>query len=257
MSKANMSSENLQKIQLKEIRDYRGNLSFAEQDNPIPFDIKSVFWTSIETQKKTQTEQHIFLICLDGSLEIKSSEETLALRRPCEACLIYKGQDIILKPLSTSCKLLFVMDSPILQDDQAHKLDNQLIQMPYTNDFLDCSGCFVNSNSSLPFDIKRVYFTYDIPSFAKRGGHAHINLESIIFPLKGQFEVIYHQQNLEEKCQILKDQHTGLHLKKETWRELDNFEDNSVVLVLASDIYLEEDYIRYHSVFTTYAFDKA
>lgn len=95
----------------------------------------------------------------------------------------------------------------------------------------------------VPFDIKRVYYLYDVPSDAYRGGHAHKNLSQLLIALSGSFEV--HLKNGKESVTVvLNKPNKGLLIEPGIWREIDNFSSGSVCLVLASDVFKESDYIR-------------
>ena len=101
----------------------------------------------------------------------------------------------------------------------------------------------VIENNLTPFEIKRVYYLYDIPSDAKRGGHAHKNLQQILIAISGSFDVILKDGFSEQKITLNKP-NKGLLIKNNIWRELENFSSGAVCLVLASEVYQEEDYIR-------------
>jgi len=95
----------------------------------------------------------------------------------------------------------------------------------------------------IPFEVKRVYYLYDVPSSASRGGHSHINQLEFLVALSGSFDVVLKDgQNIEKVT--LNKPNKGLLIKTHTWRELENFSSGSVCLVLASDVFNEEDYIR-------------
>ncbi len=100
----------------------------------------------------------------------------------------------------------------------------------------------------IPFEIKRVYYLYDVPSGAYRGGHAHKNLKQFLIALSGSFEVLLDDGN-STKTIMLNRPDVGLLIPNGIWRELDNFSSGSVCLVLASDVYKEEDYIRKKEAF--------
>ncbi|QCE41867.1 sugar 3,4-ketoisomerase [Psychroserpens sp. NJDZ02] len=95
----------------------------------------------------------------------------------------------------------------------------------------------------IPFDIKRVYYLYDIPSDAYRGGHAHKKLRQFLVPLSGSFDVILKDGN-DTKIVTLNKPNKGLLIVPGIWRELENFSSGAVCLVLASEVYDEADYIR-------------
>lgn len=107
---------------------------------------------------------------------------------------------------------------------------------------------FIEGNRQVPFDIKRVYYIYDIPSGASRGGHAHRNLMQIAIALSGSFDFIL-DNGFEKQRYTLNSPHKGLLISNNTWREMENFSAGSVCLVLASNYYTEDDYIRDYSQF--------
>jgi WxcM-like, C-terminal len=95
----------------------------------------------------------------------------------------------------------------------------------------------------IPFDIKRVYYLFDIPSSAKRGGHSHKNLQQVLIAISGSFDVVL-KDGIDQKTITLNKPDKGLLINSNTWRELENFSSGAVCLVLASDIFKESDYIR-------------
>jgi glyoxylate utilization-related uncharacterized protein len=102
---------------------------------------------------------------------------------------------------------------------------------------------FIEGSRQVPFDIKRVYYLYDVPGGAERGGHAHKNLQQLLIAISGSFDVSV-DDGLEQKRFHLNRSYFGLYLPPMTWRELNNFSSGSVCLVLASAPYDEADYYR-------------
>ena len=100
----------------------------------------------------------------------------------------------------------------------------------------------------VPFKIQRVYYLYDVPSDAYRGGHAHKKLLQFIIALSGSFEVLLDDGKIKQKIMLNKP-NKGLLIPTGVWRELDNFSSGAVCLVLASQEYDEEDYIRDYNAF--------
>jgi hypothetical protein len=107
---------------------------------------------------------------------------------------------------------------------------------------------FIEDSRHIPCDIKRVYYLYDIPGGAARGGHAHIQLHQVIIAVSGSFNVML-DDGSEKKKIFLNRPDYGLYVCPMIWRELDNFSSGSVCLVLASSPYQESDYIRNYNVF--------
>lgn len=101
----------------------------------------------------------------------------------------------------------------------------------------------VIEGNAVPFEMKRVYYLYDIPSGARRGGHSHKNQQELLVALSGSFDVILNDGS-EQKTVTLNKPNVGLLIVNGIWRELQNFSSGSVCLVLASDVFEEEDYIR-------------
>lgn len=101
----------------------------------------------------------------------------------------------------------------------------------------------VIENDVIPFDIKRVYYLYDVPSAAERGGHSHIEQQEFLIALSGSFDVILNDGN-HQKTVTLNKPFEGLLVTNGIWRELKNFSSGAVCLVIASNVFDEEDYIR-------------
>ena len=100
----------------------------------------------------------------------------------------------------------------------------------------------------IPFKMKRVYYLYDVPSDSSRGGHAHIQQQEFLIALSGSFDVVL-DDGKEKKTVTLNKPDKGLLIVDGIWRELNNFSAGSVCLVLSSDVFIEEDYIRNYSEF--------
>lgn len=102
---------------------------------------------------------------------------------------------------------------------------------------------FIEGNRHIPFDIKRIYYLYDVPGGSERGGHAHKALSQLIIAISGTFDVIL-SDGCDKKRFHLNRSFQGLYVCPMLWRELDNFSSGSVCLVLASNVYDESDYYR-------------
>jgi len=102
---------------------------------------------------------------------------------------------------------------------------------------------FIEQNKHIPFEIKRVYWIYDVPGGQIRGSHAYKTLQEFIVALSGSFDVVLHDGKNEKKYSLNRSYY-GLYVPKLYWRRLENFSTNAVCLILASDFYDEKDYIR-------------
>lgn len=103
----------------------------------------------------------------------------------------------------------------------------------------------------IPFDIKRVYYLYDVPGGETRGGHAHKVLHQLIIAASGSFDIVL-DDGLIKKTVTLNRPNYGLYVPPGIWRNLNNFSSGAVLLVLASERYSEEDYIREYGDFLSY-----
>ena len=108
----------------------------------------------------------------------------------------------------------------------------------------------VENNTTIPFDVKRVYYLYDIPGGESRGGHAHKVLSQLIIAVSGSFSVVI-DDGKERHTFFLNRPYQALYIVPGIWRELEDFSSGSVCLVLASDLYDEADYIRDYTEFVT------
>jgi dTDP-4-dehydrorhamnose 3,5-epimerase-like enzyme len=108
---------------------------------------------------------------------------------------------------------------------------------------------FVESGPDIPFPVRRVYLTYDIPSHATRAGHAHRALQQLYIAASGAFDVRLDDGH-DTRTVTLNRPNAGLIIGPGIWRDLVNFSSNACLVVLASDLYDEADYIRGHADFT-------
>jgi dTDP-4-dehydrorhamnose 3,5-epimerase-like enzyme len=124
--------------------------------------------------------------------------------------------------------------------------DIQLINFPVIEDARG-NLAFIQ-NDVLPFEFKRIYYLFDVPSTAFRGGHSHINQHEILIALSGSFEVVL-DDGTEKRTFLLNKPNIGLHITTGIWRELQNFSSGAVCLVVASDVFEEADYVRDYKEF--------
>ncbi|MCP4176146.1 MAG: WxcM-like domain-containing protein [bacterium] len=106
----------------------------------------------------------------------------------------------------------------------------------------------VENNKTIPFEIKRAYYLYDVPGGEERGGHAHKELFQLIIAASGSFDVVLNDGNVKRTFSLNRPYH-GLLVVPGIWRELNNFSSGAVCLVMASHLFDEKDYIRDFSEF--------
>lgn len=114
---------------------------------------------------------------------------------------------------------------------------------------------FIEASRHVPFDIRRVYYLYDVPGGAERGGHAHKALHQLIIAMSGSFDVMLDDGGEKKRVHLARSYY-GLYVCPMIWRELDNFSSGSVCLVLASNMYEESDYYRDYEEFMTASQEK-
>jgi dTDP-4-dehydrorhamnose 3,5-epimerase-like enzyme len=125
----------------------------------------------------------------------------------------------------------------------------KIIDIPKIEDYR--GNLAIIENEVLPYEIKRVYYLYDVPSTAHRGGHSHKEQLEFLIPLSGSFDVLL-KDGIQTQKVTLNKPNKGLLINKNIWRELENFSSGTVCLVLASDVFEEEDYIRNYDDFLSY-----
>jgi dTDP-4-dehydrorhamnose 3,5-epimerase-like enzyme len=107
---------------------------------------------------------------------------------------------------------------------------------------------FVEANRHIPFDIKRVYYLYDVPGGSERAGHGHKQLQQLFIAMSGSFDLLIDDGH-EKKKYHMNRSYYGLYVCPMIWRDLDNFSSGAVCMVLASDYYDESDYYREYQDF--------
>jgi hypothetical protein len=125
----------------------------------------------------------------------------------------------------------------------------KIINIPKINNTKGNIG--VIENDTIPFDVKRVYYLFDVPSGAKRGGHAHKKLKQVLLAISGSFDVVLKDGKCKETITLNRPD-KGLLIENNIWRELENFSSGSVCLVLASEEFSEDDYIRNYKEYLSF-----
>lgn len=120
--------------------------------------------------------------------------------------------------------------------------DCHLIDLPKVEDQRG-NLTFIEGSRHVPFDIKRIYYLYDVPGGSSRGGHAHRELHQFLIAMSGSFDVILDAGRGKQRFHLNRSYY-GLYVPPMVWRELDNFSSGSVALALASNFFDESEYIR-------------
>ncbi len=123
--------------------------------------------------------------------------------------------------------------------------DSKIIELPKITDPRG-NLTFIEGQRHVPFDIKRVFYLYDVPGGADRAGHALRKCHQFLIAMSGSFDVIVYDGKQNERIHLNRSYY-GLHLPPMIWREMDNFSSGSVCLALASELYDERDYYRDYS----------
>jgi hypothetical protein len=127
--------------------------------------------------------------------------------------------------------------------------DARLIELPRVQDPRG-NLTFIEEHRHVPFDLRRIFYLYDVPGGETRAGHANRDLEQLIVAASGSFDVTV-DDGTEHRRFSLNRSYFGLHLPGMLWREIGNFSSGSVCLVLASDYYNEDDYFRDYDEYRT------
>jgi dTDP-4-dehydrorhamnose 3,5-epimerase-like enzyme len=131
------------------------------------------------------------------------------------------------------------------------RADAKLIDFPRIQDVRG-NLTFIESCRHVPFEIKRVYYLYDVPGGASRAAHAHKTLHQLLVAMSGSFDVTL-DDGRERKLFHLNRSYFGLYIPPMIWRDIDNFSSGSVCMALASDFFDENDYCRDYGEFSAAA----
>jgi dTDP-4-dehydrorhamnose 3,5-epimerase-like enzyme len=123
----------------------------------------------------------------------------------------------------------------------------KIIELPVINDPRG-NLTFIEGGRHIPFEIKRVYYLYDVPGGASRAGHGHRKLHQIVIAMSGSFDILI-DDGFRKKRFHLNRSFQGLYVCPMMWREIENFSGGSVCMVLASEFYDETDYFRHYPDF--------
>ena len=291
-----VSIEDVKIIELPKFADPRGNLSFAEQNNHVPFEIKRTYWIydvpgGEERGGHAFRQNQEFIVALSGAFDVVvddgKDKKTFSLNRSYYGLYVPAGLWREINNFSTNSLALEFGSEHYSEEDYIREYDEYLrfkvqsskVQGQKAQEFnplnnlnslnpirkynvFDCTMVeldrhhsdrkgnlsVVENGQTLPFDVKRVYYLYDVPGGENRGSHAHKELSQLIIAASGSFTVTLD----DGKCKrsfFLNRPYQGLYVKPGMWRDLEDFSSGAVCMVLASDVYLKEDYIRDYQEF--------
>ena len=287
-----MTIDDCRIIQLPKFLDERGNLSFVENNNQIPFSIKRTYWLydvpgGVRRGGHAEKINEELVIAMSGAFDITVDDgiktKTFTLNRSYYGLYIPKGLWREIKNFSTNSLALELGSIPYNINDYIRDYNeflefvkknrseignvithnkNIIKEIECKNSVFDCSIIELDKHHSnslgnltvvengltLPFDVKRVYYLYDVPGGESRGSHAHKRLSQLIIAASGSFRVTLDDGNVKRSF-ILNRPYQGLYVKPGIWRDLDDFSAGSVCMVLASDVYDKEDYMRDYNEF--------
>lgn len=283
-------------IELPKFLDSRGNLSFAQNFNQIPFEIKRTYWVydvpgGVNRGGHAEIANEELVIAISGAFDIVVDDgersKTFTLNRSYYGLYIPKGLWREIKDFSTNAialefgSILYDVSDYIRNYEEFLTFSRANIEKKKSHCYLtihneavierkkykvfDCTMLeldrhhserkgnltVVENGKTLPFDVKRVYYLYDIPGGESRGAHAHRELEQLIIAASGSFTVTLDDGQCKRSF-FLNRPYQGLYVKPGIWRNLDDFSAGAVCMVLASDVYKAEDYIRSYDDFVAF-----
>ena len=157
------------------------------------------------------------------------------------------SKDDLLKTVEKYGKSIYAEYKETLKVKKSTVDDCKIIELPKIHDHRG-NISFIEGGKHIPFDIRRVYYLYDVPGGAKRGGHAHKELHQLIISITGSFDIVIND-GISKKRIKLSHSHYGLYLPPMIWRELNKFTSGSICLVIVSEKYDKKDYIRNYDEF--------
>lgn len=277
-------------IDLPRIQDPRGNLTFLQYPDHIPFEVKRVFWIYDVPGGEIRgghafKEQEEFIVAISGSFDVIIDDgekiETFSLNRSYKGLHVPAGKWRSMENFSTNSLAFILVSTPFDKNDYIRSYEeylnfdfsnivkqntqNSIAQSIIANisksTISDCrileldknhkdkgNITVVENNKQIPFNINRAYYLYDVPGGEDRGGHAHKDLYQLIIAAGGSFDITL-DDGINKKTITLNRPYQGLYVVPGIWRDINNFSSGSTCLVLASEKYSENDYIREYEDF--------
>jgi len=243
--------------------------------NHIPFEIKRSYWIYDVPGGESRgghafRENQEFIVALSGSFDVilddGKEKRKFSLNRSYYGLYVPKGIWREMDNFSTNSLALVLSSIPYSMDDYIREYDDfkicstmkettvyecTIIELDQHHSDRKGNISVVENGSTVPFDVKRTYYLYDVPGGEERGAHAHKALSQLIIAASGSFDVTLNDGKVKRTF-FLNRPNQGLYVVPGMWRELNNFSSGSVCLVLASEVYQKEDYIRDYEEFLQY-----
>lgn len=254
--------ERVRFINFPKILDERGNLSVVENGAALPFEIAGCAWLYDLRDGEKWQNKHLggtdeLIIALSGGFEITVNDETdsksFYLNRPYRALYVPKGLQWQMGNFTTN-SVVFVLSAEKGVNGGESAADgsfgNKVVPL---NEAPCLQGhiTVVENGKDSPFDVKRVYYLYDVPAGESRGAHAHRALKQLVIAVSGSFNITL-DDGKEKHLYTLNRPGEALEVGPGMWRTLDGFSSGAICLVLASEVYTAEDYIRDYDEFLEY-----
>lgn len=251
-------------LHLPRIQDPRGNLSFIQSGpgGACPFEIDSVGWCydipgGLDAGNMSLAGRSSMAVALSGSFSVGKSA---LLNRSDRAIVAERNEGLYLSDFATNSvgmvihstparDSLLPEDAPLISAAEAHRLSDvglaRIISLPRIP--IDGGGSLTsvaNGMNAIPFNIRRIFYLYDVPADAARGGHSHYVARELIVAMSGSFDVVLDDGKTPPRRFTLNRPYHALYVPAGLWRTLDNFSGGAVSAVLTSHRFSEADYVR-------------
>lgn len=255
-------------IKLPKIEDPRGNLSFIEHgaSGKCPFEIEKVAWAydvpsgaEMSLPHSDDSEKEL-IVAMSGSFDVASAQGALSLNRSDKALYKDGGAASVLDNFSTNSVALVLSSSTAQSSAPAvdgpidpHPLSDvrlaRRVDLPRLRSDNGSITVIENGAEWMPFAVRRVFYLFDVPADAERGGHSHYQARELIVALSGSFDVVLDDGKRKPERFTLNRPYHALYVPTGLWRTLDSFSGGAVCMVLTSERYSEEDYVREYDRF--------
>ncbi|MDR1341204.1 MAG: FdtA/QdtA family cupin domain-containing protein [Prevotellaceae bacterium] len=234
--------------ELPEITDKRGTLSFAETGQHIPFRISQI--SCITTEQEQEPDEAMY-IALSGSFKIIANDKGYILDKPYTALYMPDSIHRAATNFSAGAICLIISSDAIGGNKEKDSIQKEYIVQDCNLIKLADDGISTCLTENIPFDIKRVFYIYNIPPAEERGMHAHKFCHEVLIAVRGSFDVEL-DDGRNKRTFTLNNPVYGLHIPPGIWAVEKKYTRDAICLVLASDRYDAENYINSHREFIKY-----